>query len=210
VTRIKVCGCTSVSDVLIAAESGADAIGFIFAPSPRQVNVKTAAAIAREAPPFLTLVGVFVNPAHDDIERAREAIPAIAVQLSGDETPAFVRKVRGPVVKAIHVPPNADLATRAHIASTVSQFAGAMPLFDTAGATAGGTGRSFVWQLVREVAAVHRIIVAGGLTAQNVGACVREVRPYAVDVRSGVESEGQKDARKVRAFVRAVRECDAA
>jgi phosphoribosylanthranilate isomerase len=114
------------------------------------------------------------------------------------------------VLKAIHVAAEGDAESSAGLLQRARELDGATPLFDTTGPLGGGTGHSFPWNLVREAAREQPVVVAGGLTCENVAACVRAARPYAVDVRSGVESERRKDARKLRAFVAAVREADAA
>lgn len=208
-TRIKFCGCTSVQDVTLAVETGADAIGLIFAPSPRRVAQSEARYIAEKLPPFITPVGVFVNPTRDDIGRARDIFPDLVVQLSGEESPSFVTSVDGKVIKTIHIDPQATDASA--IERAANEFPRAIVLFDTKDPQrAGGTGATFPWKIVASIARDRQIIVAGGLTPENVGACVRAVHPYGVDVRSGVESESRKDREKMRAFVQAVKEADAA
>jgi phosphoribosylanthranilate isomerase len=203
------CGMTSAADVALAVEAGADAVGFIFAPSRRRVDLATAVEAAQAVPAFVHAVGVFVDPTLEELRAAARAIPGLVVQLSGDESSAFCARVadepglRGrPYIKVLHVEPNAPLPPS-------DPYVGALPLFDTADPERrGGTGRPFAWSIL-EKARPPRFAVSGGLRPENVGACVRAVRPYAVDVRSGVESGERKDFAKMRAFVRAVREADA-
>jgi phosphoribosylanthranilate isomerase len=206
-TRVKICGCTSVDDVATAVEAGADAVGVIFAESPRQVTLAQARAIVRSVPPFVAVVGVMVNPSPDFVAAvlALGCVP----QFSGDETPEFCSaNAGGRYVKAlhferflVHAPADAEAAA--------DRYPEADLLFDSRGAGLyGGTGATFSWPLVEGVARRRRIIMSGGLTPDNVATCVKTVRPFAVDVRSGVETRGVKDRDKMRAFVRAVREID--
>lgn len=206
-TRIKFCGCTSWRDVELALEAGADAIGLIFAESPRRIAWDAAREIAGRIPSQLSPVAVFVNPTSDEIRRVRELFPRIAVQLSGDETPGFANSLAGTVIKAVHVGDE----TPSEMARICDRYAPSLVLFDThVAGRYGGTGLTFDWRNVAELARWRPVMVAGGLTPENVGACVRSVRPFGVDVRSGIETDGCKDAQKMRAFVRAVRESDAA
>lgn len=208
-TRVKFCGCTSWEDVRLAIETGADAVGLIFAESPRRIGVDAVAAIADRLPPFVTPVGVFVDPAPEEIARARGIVPDLVVQLSGDEDPEFVASVGGTVIKAIHVDPSRAQAE--DLQRAAARFPQAIAMFDTSVAgLAGGTGATFPWDAVAAIAAARPVLVAGGLTPGNVGGCVATVRPFGVDVRSGIETGGRKDPAKMRAFVRAVRDADAA
>ncbi|HVS47102.1 MAG TPA: phosphoribosylanthranilate isomerase [Verrucomicrobiae bacterium] len=205
-TRIKFCGCTSPEDALAAVEAGVDAIGMIFADSPRRISPQTARAIARELPPFVTPVGVFVFPTRAEVERAREAVPNLLLQLSGNESPEQAA-VLGASIKAIHV--RAEGEPLDELRRRTDEYSTMMPLFDTqVDGRAGGTGVPFAWRALEGLARERPIVVAGGLTAANVGGCIRIVRPYAVDVRSGIETDGHKDRAKMRAFVTAVRERD--
>lgn len=209
-TRIKFCGCTDVRDAMLAVETGADAIGMIFAPSPRRITEEAARDIAAHLPPFVTPVGVFVNPVLEDIERSRALFPDLAVQLHGDETPEFAASLGGTVVKVLHVSAeNPDGAALAREAASFSPQT--LLMFDTAGGGArGGTGIAFDWSSIEAIARRRDVIVGGGLTPENVAACVRAVRPFGVDVRSGIETGARKDPLKMRAFVKAVKETDAA
>jgi phosphoribosylanthranilate isomerase len=208
-TRIKFCGCTDVQDVMLAVQTGADAIGMIFAPSPRRITESAAKHIAERLPPFITPVGVFVNPALDDIARARTIFPDLVVQLHGDEPPSFVSSIDGKVIKTIHVAPDEKDANA--IERAANQHPRAILLFDTqVDGARGGTGATFPWKLVAPIAQDRQIIIGGGLTPDNVSGCVRAVRPFGVDVRSGIETDHRKDAVKMRAFVQAVKDSDAA
>jgi len=200
---------TSLADVMLAVETGADAIGMIFAPSVRRIAESAAKHIAANLPPFITPVGVFVNPTRDEIERVRDIFPDLVVQLHGEESPSFVSSLDGKIIKAIHV------AVEANDPQAIEREANLHPraivMFDTsANGAHGGTGVVFNWKLIAPAARNRQVIVAGGLTPQNVGACVRTLHPYGVDVRSGVETDGRKDPNKMRDFVKAVRDSDAA
>jgi phosphoribosylanthranilate isomerase len=207
-TRIKFCGCRSVEDALLAVECGADAIGMIFAESPRRIAVGTAAEIARVLPPYVTPVGVFSNAQQDDIQEVRRAVPGLVAQLHGDEPPAYVETLPGPKMKTIHVAAN---DTPSVLEATAAQYAQCDILLDTSsGGQRGGTGVPFAWGAAAGLARSRRVVVAGGLHAQNVDECIRMLRPFGVDVCSGVETGGKKDLEKMKAFVRAVRNADAA
>jgi phosphoribosylanthranilate isomerase len=216
-TRVKICGCTSAADIALAVDAGADAVGVILAErSERRVGIERFRDIAHAVPAFVQLVAVFVDPPASLVDEALKsgAIP----QFHGDEpAEACEAFAAGPYLKAFHVA-ESQSAVEPRLAYGTDHFAGfARPyehatwLFDAAGddGRSGGTGRTFAWEVARQLAAQRRFVVSGGLTPQNVGDCVRTVRPYAVDVRSGVETNGVKDPEKVRAFVRAVREADA-
>jgi phosphoribosylanthranilate isomerase len=210
-TRIKFCGCTRASDARAAVELGADAVGVIFAPSsPRCVSAPVALDIARVVPGFTTLVGVFVAPA---AARVREVLAAgYVAQFSGNETAQDCESVTaGPYVKVFHLAPEGGARLDPiEFEQQAAPYTRATWMFDTSvDGKPGGTGRTFAWDLVRAVASRRPVIVSGGLTPENVGACIRRLRPYGVDVRSGIETGGVKDLEKMRAFVRAVKEADA-
>lgn len=208
-TRIKICGCTTPRDVALAVAAGADAVGLIFAPSPRRLSLAAAAEAARELAPFTAAVGVFVNPTMAQVQAARDLIPRLIVQLHGEETPEFAARLGTDVIKTVHVDssePDVEALDRA-----ASAYPNTALLFDTSlRGRSGGSGATFSWDAVKTYARRRVVLIAGGLNAENVGACVRAVRPFGVDVRSGVESDGCKDENKMRAFVSAVREADAA
>lgn len=208
-TRIKFCGCTDLHEVMMAVETGADAIGMIFAPSPRRITESAAKHIATHLPPFITPVGVFVDPNRDDIARAREIFPDLVIQLHGDESAAFVSSIDGKVIKTIHVAHDAGDA--ASVERAANEHPRAILLFDTVvDGKRGGTGVTFPWRTIAPMARERQVIVGGGLTPVNVSNCVRTVRPFGVDVRSGIETDRRKDLAKMRAFVQAVKETDAA
>ena len=209
-TRIKICGCTSVADVALAVEAGADAVGVILAEqSERRVSLEQLRVIAQAVPALNSLVAVFVDPSSGLVDEALKAgaIPQFHGHEDGASCEAFAA---GPYVKAFHVDPARDY-TAQEFDRFARPFEHATWMFDTAreSGTSGGTGCAFNWGVARELAAGRRFIVSGGLTPENVGDCVRAVRPYAVDVRSGVETKGVKDPAKVLAFVKAVRTADA-
>ncbi|BFO03195.1 phosphoribosylanthranilate isomerase [Pseudomonas guariconensis] len=201
--RSKICGITRIEDALAAAEAGADAIGFVFyAKSPRAVDVRQARAIIAELPPFVTTVGLFVNASRCELNEILEVVPLDLLQFHGDETPADCEGYHRPWIKALRVRPGDDL----HAAC--QHYAGARGiLLDTyVPGVPGGTGEAFDWSLV-PASLSKPIILAGGLSADNVGQAIAQVRPYAVDVSGGVEqAKGIKDAAKIEAFMRAVKQ----
>lgn len=207
-TRVKICGCTSLADVELAIDAGADAAGFIFAPSARRIALDAAARIAAAVPPYFSLIGVFIDPTPDELRAAVAAIPRLQLQFSGSEPPELCRTTRTAYAKVIHVDPDAPAALDA-LRAAAAAYADGLAMFETVSAARGGSGRAFAWSQVAPLARERRVVVSGGLTPENVGRCVAAVGPFAVDVRSGVESGGAKDAVKVRAFVAAVREADA-
>ena len=199
---IKFCGCTSSRDVELAIEAGADAFGMIFAPSPREISMEAASEIARRMSPSIEPVAVFVNPTMELVESVRKLFPNLRLQFSGDETPDFVATFGDRAIKAIHVDKEATLD-----AARAARFADATLLLDARhDGMAGGTGRTFAWEHAVPLARERRVVVAGGLTPENVAECVERVRPFGVDVRSGIENDDRKDLQKMHAFVRAVRE----
>lgn len=196
-----------MADVENAVDAGADAVGVIFAASPRKVTLANARAIVRSVPAFVSVVGVLVNPDEtfvDDV-LALGMVP----QFSGDESPEFCADwANGRYVKVIHFKAGVDYAP-ADAEAMAAEYPAADLQFDSrASALYGGTGNTFDWPLVAGIARRRRIIVSGGLVPENVGAAVRGVRPFGVDTRSGVETNDAKDVTKMRAFVRAVREAD--
>jgi len=207
-TWVKFCGCTSPDDVRAAADAGADAFGMIFARSPRRIALQAAEAIARRRDRLaLEAVAVVADPSSGDLDAIRALFPDAWLQFSGNETPEFVSRWGGRVMKTIHVNPHDDAVA---LERSCREFPAARILFDTQfGARPGGSGRTFAWSSIGGIASQRDVIVAGGLNAENVGACVAGVRPFGVDVRSGIETAGRKDPAKMRAFVRAVREAAA-
>ena len=199
--RIKVCGLTRVEDVQAAVAAGVDAIGLVFYPdSPRHVSIEQAAALCRHVPPFVTIVGLFVNASRAQVHRVIEAVPLNLLQFHGDETADQCEGFGLPYLRVARVRPGLDLLEFA------AQFPSARALLlDTWTPVYGGSGESFDWSLV-PAACPLPVILSGGLSPDNVADAIRQVQPAAVDVSSGVESaKGIKDAAKIRAFVSAVR-----
>lgn len=199
--RVKICGLTNRDDALHAAACGADALGFVFyAASPRCVQPDLVAAIGAELPPFVTRVGLFVNEEPQRIRAIVAACGLDAVQLHGDEPPEACLGLPCRVIKGVRPRTPADLAALAAYPVAALLIDAAVP------GQFGGTGQLADWELARQFAARQRIILAGGLTAANVAQAVRQVRPYAVDVSSGVESSpGRKDPELVARFMRAAK-----
>jgi phosphoribosylanthranilate isomerase len=199
--RIKVCGITRLEDAQLAVELGASAIGFILWPeSPRFIDAARAKTIIEALPPFVTPVGVFVDQPRQQVNDIAMQIGLGAVQLHGNETPEYCGCIRHRVVRAIGLTPMTDLASlRAWPASITLLLDAHDP------EKHGGTGRTVNWALATRVAAMRRTILSGGLRPDNVGAAVDAVRPYAIDVSSGVEARpGVKDPERMRAFFHAV------
>ncbi len=195
----------------MAVDAGADAVGVILAEqSPRRVSVERLRDIATAVPAMITLVAVFVDPPSALVD---EALKAGAIpQFHGYEPAASCEAFAGGAyLKAYHIAPG-HVKEREAFDAFARPYAHATWMFDTAddAGRSGGTGRTFAWSDARDLAGDRRFVVSGGLTPENVGDCVRAVRPYAVDVRSGVETNGAKDAAKMRAFVASVRRADAA
>jgi phosphoribosylanthranilate isomerase len=199
--HVKICGVTRLEDALLAARLGADAIGFNFWPrSKRHVAPADAAAMVRGLPAGIATFGVFVDPTRDELLAAVARSGVGAVQLHGDEPPGLCVGLPVPAVKAIRV---SDRHALAQLASyEVQAF-----LLDSASPGYGGSGRTFDWSLAAEVARELPVLLAGGLTPENVAEAVRTVRPLGVDVASGVESApGVKDAARMEAFIRRAKE----
>jgi phosphoribosylanthranilate isomerase len=198
---VKICGLTRVEDARSAVLLGADAIGLNFwSGSKRRCDVEVARAIARALPPFCASVGVFVNQPADEIRAVAERVGLSMIQLHGDEPPEACEGLGRPVIKAIRVEGD-DWAARA------LRYATHGLLLDAPSPGYGGSGRTFAWREAHALAHARAVIVAGGLTPENVGEAIRVVRPYAVDVASGVESApGEKDLEKMLRFMQAVEE----
>jgi phosphoribosylanthranilate isomerase len=211
-TRIKICGLSEIQHVLAAAEAGADFLGLVFAPSPRQVSIKKALQLVEAVCHLKTrpaMVGVFVNSAAEEVNRVADYCRLDRVQLSGDETWDYCRQIERPIIKAVHV---SKTSTPDEIVSVIAAGYQLLPrenivyLLDSkAGAIYGGTGRAFNWQLAGKVSARFPVLIAGGLTPTNVSRLVKETQPWGVDVSSGVETNGQKDTAKIIAFIKTVR-----
>ncbi len=203
-TRVKICGIISAEDALAAVEAGADALGFVFVPgTPRLVHPETAERIVAGLPPFVTAVGVFVDQPLEEVLRIAARCNLQAVQLHGDEPEAFSRGIPLKVIKAIRVREALDLRPIA----TYPAHAFLLDAFVEG--QAGGTGTPISWDLAVQAKGHAPIILSGGLRPETVGLAVRRVRPYGVDVSSGVEMRpGRKDHQKVREFIAAVRQAD--
>jgi phosphoribosylanthranilate isomerase len=204
-TRIKICGITRVEDGLAAARLGADAIGLVFAEhSPRRIDHRRAAEIARALPPFVVSVALFVNPSPEEVEAILASVRPALLQFHGEETAAFCRSFNHPYLKAIRVRPDTDLLQCA------AEFTDAAGLLLDAYApdVRGGTGHRFDWSLIPAGLPLP-IVLAGGLGSGNVAEAIRQSRPWAVDVSSGVEAaKGIKDAAKMAAFISEVESVD--
>jgi phosphoribosylanthranilate isomerase len=201
-TRVKICGITNVADAQAAVEAGADAIGFIFyEKSPRFVSIETAAEISKQLPPFLMRVGVFVNAPEEFIFRAMSEIGLSMLQFHGHETPEYCVQFGLMSMKAFPMRNEESL-------KEIPNYQTEAYLLDAFMENAlGGTGKTFNWDLAVEAQKFGKpIFLSGGLTPENVAEAVRKVKPFAVDVSSGVEtSPGKKDAEKVKAFIAAVK-----
>jgi phosphoribosylanthranilate isomerase len=204
-TAVKICGITRVEDGLVAAHAGAHAIGLVFhAASPRHVAPHAASLIVRSLPPFVTTVGLFVDQEPAAVRAVLDTVPVDLLQFHGSEPPDYCAAFERPYLKAVRVKPGVDLLQYAR------RYASAKALLLDAFSDAlqGGTGQSFDWALIPPSLPLP-IVLAGGLTPDNVGEAVRVVRPWAVDVSSGVEREkGIKDAAKIAAFIRGARDAD--
>jgi phosphoribosylanthranilate isomerase len=199
-TRVKICGITRRQDADFAVESGADAIGLVFyPPSPRALDIAQAQNVVTGMAPFVSVVGLFVNPEKEQVLQCLDAVPIDIIQFHGEESPAFCEQFDRPYIKAIRMKPGIDLkqVAKAHHAARgflLDAYQPGMP---------GGTGKTFDWSLIADID--RPVILAGGLNAGNVQQAIQQVRPFAVDVSGGVESEkGIKSHEKVSAFMREV------
>ena len=199
--RVKICGITTVKDAISAVNAGADAIGLVFyAPSPRFVSILQAQQIVAAIPPFVTIVALFVNASITEIEAVLAQVRIDIVQFHGDETPSDCEQIKLPYYKAIRVKAGTNLLQY----EVEFKHAKALLLDTYSDAAFGGTGQVFDWGLIPKNL-TKPVILAGGLTAENVALGITLVRPYAVDVSGGVEStKGIKDVAKIAAFMQAV------
>jgi phosphoribosylanthranilate isomerase len=215
-TRIKICGITRAEDLRAAVDGGADALGFVFYPkSPRYVTPDQAARLGAGLPPFVHFVALFVNPTLAEVEEVVRVAPVSLIQFHGDETPeqcaAIAARVARPFVRAFRVKPDTGasdlLECEAAYRAASPWFSGL--LLDTWVDAYGGAGKVFDWSLIPKELA-PRVVLSGGLSVQNATEAVARVRPFAVDISSGVEQQkGIKDPRKIAAFIAAVRDADA-
>jgi phosphoribosylanthranilate isomerase len=204
-TRVKICGITREQDLDAAVAAGADALGFVFYPrSPRFLEISRGAELVRRVPPYVTRVGLFVDPDPAVLAETLAAVALDVIQFQGDETPAFCEALGRPYMKVARMRPGLDLV----------EFSRAYPsarglLLDAYVEGYGGAGQKFDWSLVPKALPLP-VVVAGGLTAENVGTAISQLRPWAVDVSSGVEvAKGIKDAARIAAFIAAVKNADA-
>lgn len=196
-TKVKICGLSKPEHVLAAVEAGADAVGFVFARSSREISIEQARELAKLVPDPVLKIGVFVDASSEELQRTFEQVPLDYIQYHGDESPEFIRQVGLPSIKALSIHDEDDVGRAASY--DVDFF-----LFDTPGVEyRGGSGRTFDWSLL-EYAGMPRekIILAGGLHEGNVQEAVRQVQPFMVDVSSGVEIEKQKDEGRIQAFIK--------
>ena len=200
-TRIKICGLTRAEDMQVAIEAGADALGLVFyPPSPRFIDPEQAVRLAGMAPPFVSVVGLFVNAEARQVSELLAAVPIHLLQFHGDEDEAYCRQFGRPYIKAARMRPGLDLL----------QYAASFPsaqavLVDAFVEGYGGGGKTFDWNLIPNSMS-KPLVLSGGPDADNVGEAIRRVRPAAVDVSSGVEAaKGIKDADKIRSFIAAAR-----
>jgi len=212
-TKIKICGITEVSYAQAAVEAGADLIGVVFAPSPRQVTYRKAQEIvAAVKEHYLPVVGVFVNMPATKVNAVAAFCELDWVQLSGDESWEYCQQIEKPVIKAVHILPGWDeKELLAHLENGQRKLGphSLIYLLDTfVKDKYGGTGQAFAWEIARRATAKYPVIIAGGLRPENVGEVVSSFNPWGVDVSSGVESQEVKDVAKIKAFVQAVRSAD--
>ena len=201
-TRVKICGITRVEDALAAVNAGADAIGLVFyAPSPRFVTIEQAQNIVAAIPPFVSVVGLFVNAPSAEIKAILSTVRLDILQYHGDETAYDCEQIKLPYFKAIRVKPDTNLLQY----DVEFKNAKALLLDTYSEAAVGGTGEVFDWTLIPKNISLP-VILAGGLVAENVGMAIAQVKPYAVDVSGGVElAKGIKDAGKIATFMQAVK-----
>jgi phosphoribosylanthranilate isomerase len=213
--KIKICGLMETGHALAAAEAGADFLGLVFAPSPRRVTTKQARMIVKAVPRnnySPAMVGVFVNAPASEVNRIAGECGLDWVQLSGDESPGYCREIDYPIIKTIHVSQGKDVKAISEEIENVHRLSREKEilfLLDTKVTnTYGGTGKPFDWQLAREISRKHDVIIAGGLNTANVTELIWEATPWGVDVSSGVETKGEKDLLKIKAFIEAVRQSE--
>jgi phosphoribosylanthranilate isomerase len=199
--RVKICGITNLEDALAAVESGADAVGFVFAPSPRQITPEKAGEIAAQLPPFVCRVGVFVDSSLEQVQAAMLVAGLNMAQLHGSESPEYCQALFPRVIKSFRVKDESVL-------HEIPQYKASAYLLDSYDvALKGGTGQPFDWSIAKSASRLGHVILSGGLNPDNVRQAIEQVEPYAVDVSSGVESSsGKKDHAKLKAFIEAAKQ----
>jgi phosphoribosylanthranilate isomerase len=204
-TRIKICGITRIDDAHAAIAAGVDALGLVFYPrSPRYLDIESARLIVDQLPPLVTVVGVFVNQTIEQVREIADVVCLDILQLHGDETPEQCRRYGRPYIKGVRMRDGVDLTATAHAFPDCRGL-----LLDTyKPGIEGGTGETFSWKRI-PATTIKPVILAGGLNPANVGEAIEKVRPFAIDVSSGVEkTQGVKDAQKIVSLVEAVRGAD--
>ncbi|MBL3728724.1 phosphoribosylanthranilate isomerase [Lysinibacillus sp. HST-98] len=199
-TKVKICGLQEQEHVKTAVHAGADAIGFVFAPSKRRVSIEQAQQLAKHVPQGVLKIGVFVNPTPAELKEAVEQVPLDYVQYHGEESPAFIQEQGYPAIKALSIRDKEDVQAAANY--QVDYY-----LFDAPGTEfKGGSGHTFDWTLLEQVGIPkEKLLLAGGLNVDNIEAAITDVEPFMVDVSSGVETHGRKDSTKIQAFLQAVK-----
>ena len=203
-TKVKICGITNIEDALLAVGFGADALGFIFyKDSKRYISSEDALSIKSQLPPFVSTVGVFVNQDIEELISVKEEVGFDVFQLHGDESPDYCTKLDGSIIKAIRVKNEANYGD-------LESYPVNAVLLDTYSLVEyGGTGKSFDWELLKNIVLSKKVILSGGLTPKNVSQAIKIVRPYAVDVSSGIEEyTGKKNPVKLKRFIEVVRNGD--
>ena len=199
-TKVKVCGLMESGHVKTAVEAGVDAIGFVFAPSRRRVTLDKAIELASLVPPSVLKIGVFVDASAEEIKRVYESVPLDYIQYHGNESQEFIGKIGLPSIKVLSVYSNEDI-------KRAEKYEVDFILFDTPGKEfKGGSGETFDWRLLEDVGVpLNKLILAGGLNPGNVSEAIQRVKPYMVDVSSGVEIDNRKDDDLIRDFISAVK-----
>lgn len=191
-TKVKICGLSTQEAVTAAVDSGADYIGFVFAPSKRQISLEKANKLAKDIPASVQTVGVFVSPSLEELEVAVKTVPLNLVQVHGDFDEELINQISVPIIRAVQV------TKKEPILLSKARYL----LFD---APMAGSGETFDWQLLRDKHIKQPFFIAGGLNADNVKECIHRFSPYAVDVSSGVETNGHKDSQKIIKFIESVK-----
>ncbi|EJN95094.1 phosphoribosylanthranilate isomerase [Streptococcus ratti] len=191
-TKVKICGLSTQEAVTAAVDSGADYIGFVFAPSKRQISLEKANKLAKDIPASVQTVGVFVSPSLEELEGAVKTVPLDLVQVHGDFDEELINQISVPIIRAVQV------TKKEPILLSKARYL----LFD---APMAGSGETFDWQLLRDKHIKQPFFIAGGLNADNVKECIQRFSPYAVDVSSGVETNGHKDSQKIIKFIESVK-----